>query len=86
MADRETYNMGLAVGHIDDLSTWLTIWEHRSEPDAVARRRASDAIGAIDAALLALHDIRARLVAEVRAADDATATRADALLNRDGKE
>ena len=61
---------------------WTGIWEARREPDAFARRCASDAIGAIDAALAALHRTRARLITETRQADDATAARADALLAR----
>jgi hypothetical protein len=47
-----------------------------------ARRCAGDAVGANDSALRELHRIRARLVSEIRRADDATAARADALLRR----
>ena len=65
-----------------DLGAWLAIWSARAEPDAHARRCASDAIDAADAALAALHRIRGRLVGQVRQADDATAARADALLAR----
>ena len=61
---------------------WLGIWEHRSEPDAHARRCANDAMDAIDAAIRDLHTIRAQLVSEIRQADDATAARADTLLAR----
>jgi hypothetical protein len=64
---------------------WLGIWVNRSEPDAHARRCASDAVDAIDAMLRDLHQVRGRLVSELRAADDATAARADALLRR-GRE
>jgi hypothetical protein len=64
----------------DSLGPWLAIWAARREPDAHARRCASDAIDAIDAALAALHRVRARLVGEVRQADDAAADRADRLL------
>ena len=62
--------------HAEDLGVWLGIWEHRTEPDAHARRCASDAVIAIDAALSALHAIRARLTGEIRASDDARAARA----------
>jgi hypothetical protein len=65
--------------HIEDLCTWLAIWDARHEPDAHARRCASDAIGAIDAAIAELHGVRTRLVDETRASD-AAAERADALL------
>jgi hypothetical protein len=74
----------LSVIHdsVDSLGPWLAIWEHRAEPDAHARRCASDAIAAIDAALAALHRIRARLITETRQADDQAADRADRLLAR----
>jgi hypothetical protein len=78
----------LSVIHssVDSLGPWLAIWSARAEPDAHARRCASDAIDAIDAALAALHRVRARLVSEVRQADDAAADRADALLARPREE
>lgn len=83
MPERESYDFGVVVGHVNDASLWSIIWERRADgPDAVARARGSDAVNAIDAALLALHEIRARLVGELRAADDATDARADALLAR----
>jgi len=66
--------------HVDGLGVWLRIWQARAEPDADARRCARDAIVALDAALLDLHQIRAALIGEIRAADDAAAARADALL------
>ena len=67
--------------HVDDVATWLAIWAGRAEPDARARRCASDAVDAIDAMLRELHGVRARLVGEIRAGDDATAAaRADELL------
>ena len=69
---------------VDDLGAWLAIWEGRTEPDAHARRCANDAMDAIDAALLELHGIRARLVTEIRASDDETAARVDALLGLSG--
>jgi hypothetical protein len=68
--------------HVENLATWLAIWEARKEPDAFARRCASDAVDAIDGALRDLYLIRGQLTAEVRQADDATAARADALLAR----
>ncbi len=68
--------------YADDLGTWLGIWVNRSEPDAHARRCASDAV---DAMLSDLHQVRSQLVGEIRDSDDATAARADALLHR-GRE
>lgn len=70
----------------EDLAVALAIWETRNEPDAYARRCASDAVDAIDAALRELHGVRARLVGEIRDSDDASAARADALLRRWGGE
>ena len=66
--------------HVEDLAIWITIWEARKEPDAHARRCASDAVDAIDASIRELHAIRARLISEVQHADRATAARVDALL------
>ena len=65
---------------VDDLGAWLAIWSARREPDAHARRCASGAVDAIDAALLELHRIRGQLIGEIRQADDASAARVDALL------
>ncbi len=48
--------------HVDDLATWLAVWEARSEPDANERRCASDAVDAIDAALRDLHSVRQQLI------------------------
>jgi hypothetical protein len=71
---------------VDNLGPRLAIWQARREPDAHARRCASDAIDAIDNGLAALHRIRAELVTETRQADDQAAARADQLLAkmRDG--
>ena len=79
-----SYDVPLSVirEHVEDLATWLAVWEARNEPDGPARRCANDAIDAIDAALRELHAIRARLVADIRQADDTTARRADELLRR----
>ena len=66
----------------DFLGVGLAIWSYRREPDAHARRAAADTIGEIDAALAALHRIRATLIGQIREADDASAARADALLAR----
>ncbi len=66
--------------HVEDLGAWLAIWENRKEPDAHARRCASDAVKAIDGMLKDLHLVRARLIGEIRASDDASAARVDELL------
>jgi hypothetical protein len=64
----------------ENLAAWLAVWEARKEPDAHARCCASDAIGAIDAAVGELYRVRAQLVAEIRQVDDATVARPDELL------
>jgi hypothetical protein len=68
--------------NVENLATWLAIWEARKEPDAFARRCVSDAVDAIDAALRDLYQVRGRLTSEIRQADNATAARADTLLAR----
>jgi len=82
-ASPDPYDDALSVlrSHVDNLGAWLAIWGARQEgrPDAHARRCASDAI---DAAIRDLHVICARLVGEIRAADDAATAEADALLEQ----
>jgi hypothetical protein len=64
------------------LSVALGQWERHddSKPQPEVRRAVNTAMDAIDGMLADLHAMRARLVSEVRAADDATAARVDALL------
>lgn len=64
------------------LSVALGQWEDRDDtrPQPEVRRAANTAMDAIDAMLAELHQMRSRLVGEIRASDDATAARADALL------
>ena len=72
------------------LSIALGQWEDRDDtrprPQAEVRRAASTAMAEIDRMLAELNAMRARLVSEIRASDDASATRADAMLAglRDG--
>ena len=49
---------------------------------AEVRRAANTAMGSIDAMLAELHQLRSRLVGEIRVSDDLAADRADALLAR----
>jgi hypothetical protein len=60
------------------LAQWMARDDTRAEPEV--RQAASPAMAAIDAVLAELHELRARLVSEIRASDDAIAARADALL------
>ncbi len=84
MAPPDSFDAALSElhTHVDNLGPSLAIWEARAEPDAQARRCSSDAVDTIDAALAELHGIRARLIGQIRASDDATAVRVDALLAR----
>jgi len=82
-------DLSVARDRIDDLGVDLSVWSYRREPDAHARRCASDAVDAIDTAIAALHRIRAGFVTEVRISDQAAAVRADELLAakmRDGPQ
>jgi hypothetical protein len=82
----ERRTIGDATGRLDDhlgvlgvaLAQWMARDDSRAEPEV--RRAASTAMDAIDAMLAELHQLRARLVTEIRANDDAAAARADALL------
>ena len=69
-------------GHCGVLGVALAQWaardDTRAEPEV--RRAANTAMDAIDSALAELYELRARLVTEIRAADDATAARVDAML------
>ena len=69
-------------GHIGDLAVALAQWAARndSKADPHARRAANTAMDATDAALALLHELRARLVSEIRASDDAFNARVDEQL------
>ena len=73
-------DLSRALTAAEGIAGRLAIWQARTEPDAHARRCASDAITAIDTAAAALGRIRARLITEARQADDAALARADELL------
>jgi hypothetical protein len=69
-------------GHNGVLAVALAQWAARddSKPDPEARQAANTAMDAVDATLRELHELRARLVSEIRTSDDAAAARADQLL------
>ena len=71
-------------GHCGDLAVALGMWAARDETraDPHARRAANTAMDALDAILREAHELRARLVSEIRTSDDATDRRADELLAR----
>jgi len=59
-------------------------WEDRDDSKAQpeVRRAANTAMDEIDVMLRELHAMRSRLTSEIRASDDASAARADAMLAR----
>jgi hypothetical protein len=64
------------------LGAALAVWATRddSRPQAEIRQAANTAMDAIDAMLTDLYRARAALAGEMRASDDATAARVDAML------
>ena len=80
--------LGDATGRLEDhngvlgvaLAQWMARDDTRPQPEV--RRAASTAVDAVDLMLRELHQLRARLMAEIRASDDATAARVDAPLAR----
>ena len=72
--------------HNATLIAGLIVWHDRddSRPEPEARRAASIAVDMIDTMLAELHSLRGRLIAETRAADDATDARVDTLLGHPG--
>ena len=64
------------------LSLALGQWEDRDDSKAqpAVRRAANEAMDTIDAMLAELYAMRSRLVSEIRASDDATGARVDAML------
>ena len=62
------------------LAQWAARDDTRAEP--AIRQAANTAMDAVDSMLAGLHQLRARLVSEIRASDDLAAARADALLAR----
>jgi nucleoid-associated protein YejK len=64
------------------LAIALGQWEARDDTKAQphVRQAANTAMDAIDEMLSELHQMRSRLVGEIRASDDATAARVDAML------
>ena len=88
----ERRTIGDATGRLDEhngalgvaLAQWLAREDTKAEPDA--RRAANTAMDEIDAMLRELHELRSRLVGEIRASDDLSAVRVDALLERSRRE
>ena len=60
------------------LAQWVARDDSKAEPEV--RQAASTAMDAIDAMIAELHQLRARLVSEIRKSDDMAAARTDNLL------
>ncbi len=82
MPHRSEYGMDEIQGHVKVLGVALSVWRDRATQGIGTRRAATDAVESVDALLRGLHEMRARLVSEVRSYDDATDQRVDALLAR----
>lgn len=81
--DRIPWDARTRLGEpLDTLAIALGRWEGRDETKAQphVRRAANEAMDAIDVMLGELHLMRARLVSEIRVADDVSAARVDRLL------
>ena len=80
--------IGDATGRLDGhlgvlgvaLAQWMARDDTKAEPEV--RRAANTAMHAIDAMLAEIHQLRSRLIGEIRVSDDLAAERADALLAR----
>ena len=81
-----TYDDALRAirSRIETLTGALAEWSARddSKPQPDIRQAANDAMDDIDAAIRELYGLRTRLAGEIRASDDATAARAEALLRK----
>jgi hypothetical protein len=74
-------DLSVILDRAEAIPLWVAIWQARREPDAHARRCASDAIDSLDQLLASAHRVRGWLVGQVRQADDEAAARVDALLH-----
>jgi hypothetical protein len=78
--------IGKIRDHVEDLSVALAHWSERDDTKAqpAVRRAATTAVESIDAVLVKLYRLRSELIGQVRASDDASAARVDALLHDGG--
>lgn len=84
MTAHDRSDCGTLREHVDLLAVSLAQWAYRDDTRAQpqVRQAANHAIEAIDAAQRELTAIRARLVGEIRQADDAAMHRSGELLDR----
>ena len=91
MAAPSTTSTGRIAGELAAkcalLGTSLAWWDRRDDSRAEPgiRQHANVAMNQVDAMLADLHALRSRLTGEMRASDDATAARVDALLAARGR-
>jgi hypothetical protein len=84
----ERRTIGDSTSRLEDrngvLGVALAQWAARDDtrPQPAIRQAANTAMDAVDAMLAELHQLRARLVGEIRVSDDLAAARADELLAR----
>jgi hypothetical protein len=79
----QPYGMHARLGdQVLALTAALALWQGRDDtrPQPHVRRAANEAMDTIDEMLRELYAMRSRLVTQIRAADDATGRRVDALL------
>ncbi len=81
----ETARLYDVQSSLNTLAAALDLWAARDDtrPQPEVRRAANTAMDQIDAMVRELYAMRSRLVTEMRASDDATAARVDAMLARD---
>lgn len=79
---------GDIYGYAEDIGTYLALWSMRDGNTGTPEHReaANAAMDAIDGLTRDLHKVRSRLVGEIRAYDDETARRVDALLAKHREE
>jgi len=78
----EPYHVSVLEAATTSLAIALGHWDARDDtrPQPEVRRAANTAMDTIDSLLRELYAMRSRLVTEIRASDDATGRRVDALL------
>ena len=83
--DRSLDLIGRALGI---LAVALAQWSARDDtrPQPEVRQAANTAMDAVDSMLGELHQLRSRLVGEIRVSDDAAAARVDAMLAREADQ
>ena len=88
----ERRTIGDSTSRLEDhngvLGVALAQWAARDDtrPQPEVRQAANTAMDAVDSMLGELHQLRSRLVGEIRVSDDAAAARVDAMLAREADQ